>query len=360
MTRHARHSPVSSSGTLGTRRVEGGGAVAHWWHRADDGRLQCDLCPRFCKLRDGQRGFCFVRVRRGDQLVLDTYGRTSGLAVDPVEKKPLYHFLPGSRTLSFGTAGCNLACKFCQNWSISKSREIDSLHACAEPAQVADVAVRHGCESVAFTYNDPTIFAEYAIDSAIACHDAGVRTVAVSAGYISPEPRAAMYDHMDAANIDLKAFTEEFYWKLTGTHLRPVLDTISYIAQETDCWLELTTLVIPGHNDSPDELRRLSAWVLAECGPDTPVHFSAFHPDWKMRHVPRTPVDTLHLARELAMAEGLRYVYLGNVREPDAASTYCPGCGAKAVARSGYGPPAVALDAGACASCATAIPGVWQ
>lgn len=340
-------------------RVPGGGAVGQWWHELDDGRIQCDLCPRLCRLREGQRGFCFVRLRENGRIILDTYGRTSGLAIDPIEKKPLYHVRPGTTVLSFGTAGCNLACKFCQNWNISKSREIDALHVAAEPTQIAEIAVRHGCDSVAFTYNDPTIFAEYAIDSAIACHEVGIRAIAVSAGYISPEPRAQMYRHMDAANIDLKAFSEDFYWKLTGTHLAPVLETIAYVAQETDCFLELTTLVIPEHNDSPDELRRLTEWILAECGPDTPLHFSAFHPDWKMRDVPRTPLSTLRMAREIAMEAGLNYVYLGNVRDPEAAATYCPACSAVVVERDGYRTPRIHVRDGACHRCGTSIAGVW-
>lgn len=298
-------------------------------------------------------------MRENDQIILDTYGRTSGLAIDPIEKKPLYHFRPGTRVLSFGTAGCNLACKFCQNWNISKSREIDSVHVRAEPPQIAEIAVDHESDSVAFTYNDPTIFAEYAIDSAIACHEAGVRTVAVTAGYINPEPRREFYAHMDAANIDLKAFTEEFYWKLTGAHLQAVLDTIKYVAQETDCFLEITTLVIPGHNDSPAELRRLAEWILAETGPDTPLHFSAFHPDWKMRDIPRTPLSTLHTARTIAMEVGLNYVYVGNAHDPESAATYCPNCNATVIARNGYRLPQIRLRDGACPSCGTSIAGVW-
>ncbi|NLW14330.1 MAG: AmmeMemoRadiSam system radical SAM enzyme [Trueperella sp.] len=340
-------------------RVAGGGAVGQWWQEIDDGRIQCDLCPRFCRLREGQRGFCFVRLREDDQIILDTYGRTSGLAIDPIEKKPLYHVRPGTTVLSFGTAGCNLACKFCQNWSISKSREIDSLHVKAEPTQIAEIAQRHGCDSVAFTYNDPTIFAEYAIDTAIACHEAGIRTVAVSAGYISPEPRADMYRHMDAANIDLKAFSEDFYWKLTGAHLQPVLDTISYVANETDCFLELTTLVIPDHNDTPGEIGSLAHWVLSECGPDTPLHFSAFHPDWKMRDVPRTPLATLRMAREIALEVGLNHVYLGNVRDPGSASTHCPTCSVVVVERDTYRTPQIHPRDGACHECGTSIAGMW-
>ncbi len=267
--------------------------TARWWHATDDGRLECDLCPRRCRLRPGQRGFCFVRARDGDRMVLTTYGRSSGFAVDPIEKKPLAHFHPGTSVLSFGTAGCNLNCRFCQNWDISKSREWDRLAAPATPDAIADAAASAGCESVAFTYNDPVIFAEYAIDTARACRDRGLNAVAVTAGYITPEARADFFAPMDAANIDLKGFTEDFYWKITGAHLDDVLDTIAWVHENTETWIELTTLLIPGHNDAPDDIDRMCRWILAELGPDVPLHFSAFHPDFKMLDVPPTPPATL-------------------------------------------------------------------
>jgi pyruvate formate lyase activating enzyme len=334
---------------------------ARWWHKLDDGRIQCDLCPRDCRLHDGQRGLCFVRGRAGDAMVLTTYGRSSGFCVDPIEKKPLHHFHPGTPVLSFGTAGCNLACKFCQNWDISKSREMDRLMDAASPEGIAAAASRTGSAGVAFTYNDPVIFAEYALDAADACHARGLYTVAVTAGYVHAEPRREFFAKMDAANVDLKGFTEDFYFKLTGAHLNPVLETLEYIRHETDCWLEITTLLIPGHNDSPSEIEALARWVRDHLGLDVPVHFTAFHPDYRMREVPRTPVATLQRAREIARTEGLRHVYTGNVRDTAGATTYCPGCRSALIVRDGYEIPNYALAAdGRCPNCATPIAGRWD
>ena len=330
---------------------------ARWWHHEGD-RLQCEVCPRYCTLRDGQRGFCFVRMRRGDEIVLDTYGRSSGFCIDPVEKKPLNHFHPGTSVLSFGTAGCNLGCKFCQNWDISTSREIDSLADAASPERIAEEAAARGCDSVAFTYNDPTIFAEYAIDVADACHERGVKAIAVSAGYITDEPRRALYEAMDAANIDLKGFTDEFYRKVTGARLDTVLETLRYLRHETECWLEITTLLIPGYNDGDEELHAMSEWIVDELGPDVPHHFSAFHPDHKMRDVPPTPVATLQRARRIAMSHGERFVYTGNVHDAEGDTTWCPGCGEAVIERDWYRILAYRLDAhGRCGACGTPIPG---
>ena len=240
-----------------------------YWHQLDDGRVQCDVCPRACKLRDGQRGVCFVRARQViddvDGIVLTTYGRSSGFCVDPIEKKPLNHFLPGSSVFSFGTAGCNLACRFCQNWDISKSKAIDTLADQASPETIARTAHELGCRSVAFTYNDPTIFLEYAIDVAEACHELGIKAVAVTAGYICPEPRRDFYRHLDAANVDLKAFTEDFYRHTAAADLGAVLETLEYL-HETDVWFELTTLLIPGYNDSDAELHEMTQWVVEHLG----------------------------------------------------------------------------------------------
>jgi pyruvate formate lyase activating enzyme len=331
---------------------------ARWWSMLSDGRLQCDLCPRECRLHEGQRGLCFVRKRDGDRLLLATYGRSSGFCIDPIEKKPLSHFLPGSSILSFGTAGCNLACKFCQNWDISKSREMDTLMDAAGPGDVAEAALASGARSVAFTYNDPVIFAEYAMDVADACRARGVKTVAVTAGYISPGPRRQFFAKMDAANIDLKGFTDDFYVKLTGARLEPVLDTLRYVKHETDCWLEITTLLIPGKNDADEELERLTKWVAGELGPDVPLHFSAFHPDWKMRDVGATPASTLTRARAIGMRNGLRYVYTGNVRDLAGATTSCPACGTALIVRDGYRIVSYALDdAGRCGECGASIAG---
>ena len=332
-----------------------------YWHRLDDGRIQCDLCPRECRLKEGQQALCFVRARQNDQMVLTTYGRSSGFCVDPIEKKPLNHFLPGTAVLSFGTAGCNLACKYCQNWDMSKSREMDKLAAQASPERIAEVAEELGCRSVAYTYNDPVIFLEYAVDTAEACHERGIKSVAVTAGYINPEARQEFFAHMDAANIDLKGFTEDFYVKLTGGHLQPVLDTLEYVKKETDVWLEITTLLIPGHNDSDDEIKRMTEWIAETLGPEVPLHFTAFHPDYKMRDVPPTPPETLTRARRLAMAQGLHFVYTGNVHDREGGSTWCPNCGALLIERDWYQLGHWGLDEkGHCAGCGTAIPGVFE
>ena len=295
-----------------------------YWHFIDDGRIQCDLCPRDCRLHEGQRGACFVRQRSNDRMVLTTYGRSSGFCIDPIEKKPLNHFYPGSSVLSFGTAGCNLACKFCQNWDISKSREMDTLMDQASPVAIAQAAKRAACKSVAFTYNDPVIFAEYAMDTADACHELGIQAVAVTAGYIGTEARREFYGKMDAANVDLKGFTDEFYVKVCGARLQPVLDTLIYLRHETDVWTEITTLLIPGKNDSDAELEAECKWIARELGPDVPLHFTAFHPDYKMTDIARTPAATLSRARRIALGEGLRYVYTGNVHISAAALRSVP------------------------------------
>ena len=331
---------------------------ARWWHRLPDGRLQCDLCPRDCRLHEGQRGLCFVRAREGDSMVLTTYGRSSGFCIDPIEKKPLNHFLPGSAVFSFGTAGCNLACKFCQNWDISKSREMDRLMDQASPARIAEVAQESGCASVAFTYNDPVIFAEYAMDCADACHARGLKAVAVTAGYMHAEPRRAFYARMDAANVDLKGFSDEFYFKQTGAHLQPVLETLEYLVHETDCWTEITTLLIPGLNDSDAELDALSRWVAGHLGPAVPLHFTAFHPDYKLLDLPPTPAATLQRARRIARGNGLAHVYTGNVHDLDGGTTFCTGCGAALIVRDWHDVRRYELDArGACRHCGSALAG---
>lgn len=329
-----------------------------WWHMLADGRMQCDLCPRECRLRDGQRGHCFVRQRMGDQMVLTTYGRSSGFCVDPIEKKPLNHFYPGSSVLSFGTAGCNLACTFCQNWDISKSKDIDRLADQASPETIAKTAKELGCQSVAFTYNDPVIFAEYAMDVADACHEVGLKAVAVTAGYICAEPRKEFYAKMDAANVDLKAFTEEFYFKLTGAHLSPVLETLEYLKNKTDVWVELTTLLIPGHNDSAEEISEMCQWIAQHLGTEVPLHFSAFHPDYKMMNIPSTPYQTLVRSRSIAREMGLKYVYTGNVHDTEGDTTYCPTCSAPLIQRDWYEILDYKLGQdGKCLKCGTLIPG---
>jgi pyruvate formate lyase activating enzyme len=332
-----------------------------FWHAVDTERTQCDLCPRYCKLHEGQRGLCFVRANTGGKVVLTTYGRSSGFCVDPIEKKPLNHFLPGTPVLSFGTAGCNLACKFCQNWDISKSREIDTLADAASPETIANAARALDCRSVAFTYNDPVVFMEYATDVADACHEHGIRTVAVTAGYVCAEPRAEFFRHIDAANVDLKSFNDQFYWKLTGAHLQPVLDTLVYLRRETGVWLEITTLLIPGANDSDAELEALTQWVVSELGVDVPVHFSAFHPDWKMLDTPATPAATLTRARAIARKNGVRYCYTGNVHDETGGSTFCHHCGEQVIGRDWYRMTAWELEInGRCRYCHTPCAGVFD
>ena len=328
------------------------------WHPLDDGRVQCDVCPRACRLREGQRGLCFVRGRVADQVVLTSYGRSSGFCVDPIEKKPLNHFLPGSAVLSFGTAGCNLACRFCQNWDISKSREIDRLSDAAGPDDIAEAAVRLGCRSVAMTYNDPVIFLEYAVDVADACRARGVKAVAVTAGYLTGAPRRELFAHLDAANVDLKAFTDDFYRRTCAARLQPVLDTLVYLRRQTDVWFEITTLLIPGHNDRTAEIDAECAWLADNLGTDVPLHFTAFHPDFKMRDVPPTPPATLWRARDIALAHGLRFVYTGNVHDAEGGRTTCPGCGIAVVERDWYRIGHYRLtDDGRCTRCGTALPG---
>jgi len=332
-----------------------------YWHRLEDGRVQCDLCPRFCKLHEGQRGFCFVRARQNDEIVLTTYGRSSGYCVDPIEKKPLNHFLPGTPVLSFGTAGCNLGCRFCQNWDISKSREIDTLADAASPDLIARAAEQLDCRSVAFTYNDPVIFLEYALDVAKACQARGIRTVAVTAGEICPEPREDFFEYIDAANIDLKAFTDRFYKEVCAGHLQPVLDTLEYLRHDTHVWFETTTLLIPGENDSDAELDEMTRWVVEHLGPEVPMHFTAFHPDFRMMDVPPTPPETLTRARRIAIDNGVRYAYTGNVHDTVGGSTFCHNCGQVLIGRDWFELTGWNLtDDARCNRCGTHLPGVFE
>lgn len=353
-------------------RSDGGGHPARHWHPVADsgtdaagaktgGMIVCTLCPRGCRLRPGQRGLCFVRANVGGAMVLTTYGRSSGFCIDPIEKKPLHHVLPGTPVLSFGTAGCNLTCSFCQNWETTRARHIDDRNSTAPPDRIAEVAQGLGCRSVAFTYNDPVIVLEYALDVAKACRARDLKRVAVTAGYISPAARAEFFAGMDAANVDLKAFSDGFYRRQASARLAPVLDTLRYLARETPVWVEVTTLLIPTLNDTPDEIKALAAWIARHMGPDVPLHFSAFHPDHKLRHLPPTPHATLRRARALAQAEGLRFVYLGNVHDPEADSTRCPGCGRVVIGRDWYALDLYALDeTGCCRICGTRMPGLFD
>ncbi|MCU7931180.1 MAG: AmmeMemoRadiSam system radical SAM enzyme [Candidatus Thiodiazotropha sp. (ex Codakia rugifera)] len=332
-----------------------------YWHKVSNDRVQCDLCPRYCRLKEGKQGFCYVRENYQGEVVLNTYGRSSGFCIDPIEKKPLNHFLPGTPVFSFGTAGCNLACKFCQNWDISKSREMDTLADQASPETIADAAQRLGCRSVAYTYNDPVIFHEYAIDVAKACAERAIKSVAVTAGYVCAEPRAAFYRHMDAANVDLKSFNEAFYHKLTGAHLQPVLDTLIYLKHETSVWIEITTLLIPGENDSDQEIDALCQWVVANLGLDVPLHFTAFHPDWKMRDTPSTPHATLSRARKIAIDNGVHYTYIGNVHDANESSTWCHQCGKRLIERDWYELGDWHLtNNGCCDHCGVKVAGVFE
>ncbi|MCK4609012.1 MAG: AmmeMemoRadiSam system radical SAM enzyme [Gammaproteobacteria bacterium] len=331
---------------------------AKYWHKLANGRIQCDVCPRACQLKPGQRGFCFVRARAGEQMVLTTYGLSSGMAIDPIEKKPLNHFLPGTKVFSLGTAGCNLACRFCQNWNISKSREMDILAHKAMPRDIAAAAAKHGCASVAFTYNEPTIFLEYAIDTAKECHKLGIKTVAVTNGYICDAARQEFYAHMDATNVDLKGFTDKFYKKLIGGTLQPVLDTLCYLKQHTEVWFEITTLLIPGENDSAAEIDQSTKWVVENLGPDVPMHFTAFHPAWKMQDKPATLLATLQLACDIAKQNGVRYAYTGNIYDVAGTSSYCHNCGKRIVERESYRISSYQLNAkGECKFCATPCAG---
>jgi pyruvate formate lyase activating enzyme len=340
---------------------ESGTFPGRYWHTLDDGRIQCDLCPRECALRDGQRGLCFVRVREGDGIVLATYGRSSGFCVDPIEKKPLNHFLPGTPVLSFGTAGCNLTCKFCQNWNISKAKAFHAGTDHASPQMIASAAKQLNCRSVAFTYNDPVIFLEYAVDVAQACREVGIKTVAVTAGYINAEPRVEFFRAMDAANVDLKAFTESFYKKLCTGKLGAVLETLEYLKHETNVWFEITVLIIPGENDSENELHDMTRWVAEKLGPDVPMHFSAFHPDWRMTDKPNTPLSTLQRARAIALSNGVRYAYTGNVHDPAGDTTFCHDCGAPLIVRDWYELRKWNLTPdGACTHCGTLCGGVFD
>lgn len=332
-----------------------------YWHRSEDGRTQCDLCPHQCQLQTGQRGLCYVRGCENGEIVLHSYGRSSGFCIDPIEKKPLNHFLPGTAVLSFGTAGCNLSCKFCQNWDMSKSRQMDTLASQASPEMLARACVETGCRSIAYTYNDPVIFMEYAIDVARACREQNIASVAVSAGFILPEPRAEFFKVMDAANIDLKGFSERFYRQLCGGHLQPVLDTLTYLVHETQCWVEITNLIIPGENDDPAELHAMCEWIRQNLGAEIPLHFTAFHPDYKLLNTPRTPLATLEMARTIAINCGLKHVYTGNVAATDSGSTYCSHCGQLLIERCQYQLGQWNLDPqGCCNRCNTPLAGQFE
>ncbi len=335
------------------------GHPARWWEPLEGGKVLCRLCPRECRMAGGQAGFCFVRRNAGGRLLSYSYGRPTGFGVDPIEKKPLNHFLPGSLSLSFGTVGCNMGCRFCQNWEMSKCRSDDRRTQKVTPRQVVDLALREGCSSISYTYNDPVVFAEFVIDTAGPAREEGLKNVMVTSGYVSPEARRELFEHIDAANVDLKGFTQSFYRRLAGADLEPVLDTLVWIRRETQVWLEVTTLLIPGWNDSESEIRSECSWIAENLGRTVPLHFTAFHPAFRMSDVPRTPPETLLAARRIAMEEGLLFVYVGNILDGEAQSTWCPGCGAALIRRDWHSVRGIALRDGRCGECGAEIPGVF-
>ena len=333
--------------------------IAKWWQPADNGKILCTLCPRYCTIGEGQAGFCFIRQNKNNKLYTIGYGRPTGFAVDPIEKKPLSHFLPGTDILSFGTAGCNLGCKFCQNWTTSKAKLDDSNSMEASPEDVVRIAKKYKTPSIAYTYNDPTIFGEYVIDISKLAREEGIKSVMVTAGYIDKEARKEVYKYIDAANVDLKAFTEIFYHKLTFSHLSDVLDTLVWLKNETEVWFEITTLLIPDENDSPDEIQQMCDWILENLGPDIPLHFTAFHPDFKMRNKARTPISTLNTAREIAHKSGIHYCYTGNVHSVESQTTYCPNCKEPLIIRDWHSVLSDRVKDGKCYKCNASIAGVF-
>ncbi len=334
--------------------------LAKWWEPHENGKILCTLCPRYCTIGKGQKGFCYIRENIDDKLYSIGYGKPTGFAVDPIEKKPLSHFLPGTNVLSFGTAGCNLGCKFCQNWTTSKS-QIDDIHSLeATPEQVVNLAKKYRTPSIAYTYNDPTIFGEYVIDISKIAREENIKSVMVTAGYIDKKARKEIYKYIDAANVDLKAFTETFYRKLTFSHLNDILDTLLWLKNETDIWLEITTLLIPGENDSENEIMQLCSWVIKNLGENVPIHFTAFHPDFKMKNKPRTPSVTLDMARNIAIKEGINYVYVGNVHNLEGQTTYCPNCNEPVITRDWHSVLDIKLKDSKCYKCGEKIAGVFQ
>lgn len=333
--------------------------LADWWKPVENDKILCTLCPRYCTLGEGQAGFCYIRKNIDGKLYSIGYGRPTGFAIDPIEKKPLSHFHPGTTILSFGTAGCNLGCKFCQNWSMSKAR-LDDLNSFeASPADVVETAIRYNAPSIAFTYNDPTIFGEYVVDISKIARERGINSVMVTAGYIDKEARKDVYKYIDAANVDLKAFTEDFYHKITYSHLDPVLDTLCWLKHETNIWFEITTLLIPGKNDSPEEITKMVNWIMEHLGDSVPLHFTAFHPDFKMRDIEATPASTLNMARNIALSAGLKYCYVGNVHDPDGQTTYCPYCKEELIRRDWHSIYFNKVKNGKCFKCGTEIAGVF-
>ncbi len=332
---------------------------AKWWEPSGKNKILCTLCPRYCKIGEGQPGFCFIRQNHGGKLYTIGYGKPTGFAIDPVEKKPLNHFYPGTSILSFGTAGCNLGCKFCQNWSISKAKLDNSNSLDSSPEDVINLAKQYNVPSIAYTYNDPTIFGEYVIDISKIAREEGINSVMVTAGYIDKNARKDVYQYIDAANVDLKGFTERFYHKLTFSSLSDVLDTLIWLKNETDIWFEITTLLIPGENDSSEEIQNECNWILQNLGDSVPLHFTAFHPDFKMRDKIRTPQSTLTTARNIAIKSGIKFCYIGNVHDLEGQTTYCPKCNTPLIKRDWHDVLMNKINDGKCYKCQTIIPGTF-
>ncbi len=333
---------------------------AKWWEPVENEKILCTLCPRYCKIGDGQPGFCYIRQNHNGKLYTLGYARPSGFAIDPIEKKPLNHFLPGTKVLSFGTAGCNLGCKFCQNWSISKAKIDDLNSVYATPEDVIALAKENNTPSIAYTYNDPTIFGEYVIDISKLGREENIKSVMVTAGYIDKEARKDVYKYIDAANVDLKGFTERFYWKTTFSHLDDVLDTLIWLKNETDVWIEITTLLIPDENDSEEEIKLECEWILKNLADNVPLHFTAFHPDFKMKDKENTPECTLTKARGIALSMGIKYCYVGNVHNIEGQTTFCPDCGENLIRRDWHTVISDNLTDGRCNNCDTLIDGVFK
>ena len=332
----------------------------------DGSTVFCELCPQNCRIPSGRMGRCSARVNVGGSLVSRFYGRPTSVAIDPIEKKPLYHFLPGTPILSLGTQGCNLSCRFCQNWQISRPIPIGTEpKRVLEPQQVVELAIQHRCPSVAFTYNEPTVWAEYVVDVGKRCHERGIMTVAVTNGMICGKAREDFYNVIDAANVDLKAFTSSFYRDLTNGNLEAVKSTLKYLARETKVCLEVTNLLIPGYNDKPEELKEMCSWLFEELGDNVPLHFSAFFPAWRLTDVPQTSLETLVMASQIAKNTGIKFVYRGNVKDESGQVTYCSKCGKELIRRSGYKTELTPLlDVSStiahCANCGEGIPGVFK
>lgn len=331
---------------------------AKYYEKLSGKIVQCNLCPNRCILSEGQIGLCKARKNIDGELYSMTYGKVSSVHVDPIEKKPFFHVLPGSKAFSIATTGCNLRCSFCQNWQISQVFSWEAQTQEATPEQVVEAAVQSRAESIAFTYNEPIIFYEYMLDIAKLAKQQGLKTVVVSAGYINPEPLRELLPYLDAYKVDLKAYKESFYQKLTGGHLAPILETMKIIKQ-SGTWLEIVNLLIPGENDSEEEIREMAKWIKENVGDEVPLHFSAFHPMYKLQNLPPTPPETVIKAREIAMEEGLKYVYVGNISYPEGESTYCPESGEVAIERKSYFILSNNLKNGQCPT-GEKIPGVWE